>query len=73
MSYPEHEPYHVRSVDAQILDALLRIEEMLKAFLVLLPVQDARGNYEDRVTPETKPTLAVKNPALGTLAKGRRK
>jgi hypothetical protein len=36
----DHAPYHERRTDQQMLDALLRIEELLKAFLVLLPVEE---------------------------------
>jgi hypothetical protein len=32
----EHAPYHERRLEQQQLDALLRIEELLTAFLVLL-------------------------------------
>lgn len=51
MAYPEHEPYHERSVDAQILDALLRIEELMrnlaihlkaKTVEVSIPADDAK-------------------------------
>lgn len=55
----EHVPYHERRLEQQMLDALMRIEELLKAFLVLLPVEEPtkepedRGNYEDRHTPDT--------------------
>lgn len=56
----EHKPYHERRVEQQALDALLRIEELIKAFLIMLPVPNADGNYEERVTTETKPTQANK-------------
>jgi hypothetical protein len=29
MSLQDHEPYHLRSIDQQVLDALLRIEKLL--------------------------------------------
>jgi hypothetical protein len=41
MKYREHAPYHIRRLEQQMLDTLLRIEDLLKAFLVLLPVQEA--------------------------------
>jgi hypothetical protein len=40
MNEREHTPYHERRLEQQMLDALLRIEELLTAFLVLLPVQE---------------------------------
>ena len=52
-------PETAKPIDQQTLDALLRIEELLKYFLVLLPAQEPtkepedRGNYEDRHTPDT--------------------
>jgi hypothetical protein len=46
----EHAPYHDRRLEQQTLDALLRIEELLTAFLVLLPVQE--------VAPLDAPTTA---------------
>jgi hypothetical protein len=36
----DHTPYHERRLEQQMLDALMRIEELLKAFLVLLPVEE---------------------------------
>jgi hypothetical protein len=43
----EHAPYHERRLEQQQLDALLRIEELLKAFLVLLPVQEPAKEPEE--------------------------
>lgn len=62
MPYPAHEPYHERSVDAQILDALLRIEELLRAQAepVVIATADIAANGKPSIT-QTVP------------AKGRRK
>lgn len=58
----EHEYPHVRSIDTQTLDALLRIEELLEkliqvaAIVPQITVEETvaeRGNYEDRHTPVT--------------------
>jgi hypothetical protein len=42
----EHAPYHERRLEQQQLDALLRIEELIKDFLVLLPVQEPQKEPE---------------------------
>jgi phosphoenolpyruvate-protein kinase (PTS system EI component) len=47
MNEREHAPYHERRLEQQQLDALLRIEELLKAFLVLLPVQEEADEPEE--------------------------
>jgi hypothetical protein len=57
MNEREHAPYHERRLEQQQLDALLRIEELLKAFLVLLPVEETGPSVNARgeINPEPKP------------------
>jgi hypothetical protein len=56
MNEREHVPYHERRLEQQMLDALLRIEELLKAFLVLLPVEETEPSVNARgeINPEPK-------------------
>ena len=68
----EHEAPHVRSPEMQILDALVRIEEMLEKFCVdfLRPRREQMGEEAAVVTekaapapkPTTKPTTTRKAP-----------
>lgn len=52
-----HEYPHVRSIDTQTLDALLRIEELLVQLLIkgdpVIPTEKERSEYELR-NPPTK-------------------
>lgn len=52
MSYPEHEPYHERRLDQQMLDALLRIEALL------------RSNQQE-VSAKEPPTIVIQQPTKG--------
>jgi hypothetical protein len=63
MSFRDHAPYHERRLEQQMLDTLLRIEEMLSRALVDL----GTGKF---VAPEDLPDL---KPPPALLTKGKRK
>jgi hypothetical protein len=63
MNEREHAPYHERRLEQQQLDVLLRIEELLTAFLVLLPVQGAApldASTTERLDAEYQQQLKAK-------------
>jgi hypothetical protein len=66
MSFQDHDPYHLRSIDQQVLDALLRIEKLLnsateaegKAMANQKPLPDNPGNGKgnsSRLIPKGSP------------------
>jgi hypothetical protein len=70
MNEREHAPYHERRLEQQQLDALLRIEELLKEFLVLLPVIAPAPEKEPE---EREDVLDPDGHKVGTVRKGKRK
>lgn len=74
----EHKPYHERSLDQQILDALLRIEALLNKArtsdaLSALAEDDAKLIAEDYADALNNPGPSVAQGASKGQQKGRRK
>jgi len=67
MSFRDHRPYHERNLDQQILDALLRIEEILAA------LRDAGANGPPATFAATAPLFEGAVTAMPPANKGKRK
>lgn len=58
----EHEAPHIRHVDVQVLDALIRIEEVLEKFRVDFLRTRREQMIEETETKPAPKTVARKNP-----------
>lgn len=70
MSFPEHHPYHERRLEQQMLDTLLRIEEILARAFPVVAVPPDFSWTEEELQEIEQVKEQTKKPAP---AKGKRK